>query len=89
MSLLQHALECSKVASRKDDAELHSLLEAQVDALNKKVSELEEHLSTSKNNCSLLQQQLREARQAHTHEVSKVTEDMKHLAAQVRETSHN
>lgn len=73
----------SRPASRKDDTVLHSLLEAEVDALRSKVVDLETNLASSQASCSQLQQDLRGSKQQHSTAIGRFREEAERLTSQV------
>ena len=68
---------------KKDDA-VHSLLEAEVDALRGKIADLGDSLQTSQASCTKLQNELKQCRQQHARSLTSMKEENGVLYNQVQ-----
>lgn len=62
---------------------VHSLLEAEVDALHSKMANMEDSLQSSQSNCSQLQEELRLCKQQHSLEINVIKDEVESLSNQV------
>lgn len=72
------------VPARREDAVLHSLLEAEVDALRAKVAMLESSLTGSQTSYSQLQQDMSQCKREHSLTISSLKEEATRLTLQVQ-----